>query len=155
MAFPVVAITQGALGAVSGLFGGNPKDAERKSKTDALKAMALAGDNDALTRLRCLAGDKTQAAVALGYVGQNEPCGWATDTARAYAQAAVVEVEARRKIGDVLVNVSGGAFQAANAVDPSAVSRNVGERIETALGGISVFALVGVALVAYLLLRRR
>jgi len=97
---------------IGGLFS-DGKDAERRATSDQWYAQAVAGDEVAEAMLRCHAGETSQASVVAGYGfpdTRNDgkpPCaGWATATARAYAQGLVL----RLRGGDAATGVFNTLF---------------------------------------------
>lgn len=124
---------------------GGGEDANRKRTADDLFNAALAGDYRSEIRLRCLAGEKTPEAVAYGFVGSNEPCGFATSFARDYAKARVAALGVRRTVAGAAAPVAVGAAGVAEAAVPGSGARAFFRSIPTGwwiAAGVAVVALI-------------
>jgi hypothetical protein len=158
MSMDALSVGSTALGFLGGIFS-NPKDKLRAQETDQLKARALAGDDYSYWKLRCLSGDTSaktrENAIRVGFVTSSDgPCGYATDTAKGYAKAALAEVDLRRGAATVAGQVASGAAQVGVIASPDAFLGTVGANVG-AQYGISPLLLIGAGVVLVLVLAKR
>jgi len=145
---------EGGVSALGGIFS-NPNDERRKAEARALADAAIAGDENAFVKLRCLAGyeDARNEAIRLGFLTASEidrgtPCGYATKNAQDFAKVMVQEVLTRRKVGGAAGSVAQGAYAVGTMAAPQAFFSSLG------VGGFSPVLLVAIAVGAFLLLRK-
>lgn len=163
---PVLGYVEGAVSVFSGLFG-NPKDEARKAEARNLRDAALAGNDCAYWKLRCLAGyndENTRAnAKRCGHFTADElargtPCGYATGEAQAYAKTMVAEVDTRRNVATGAAVVTAGAAKVGTEADAPTYLGTTGTLVGQSLGlpGIPpVVLLGGLAVLAFVLLKGR
>lgn len=157
-------LASGAVNVATSLFG-NPDDARRIAEANDLAADAIAGNDCAYWKLRCLAGYNDQVtrdnARQCGHFTAEElsrgtECGYATDTARAHAKAKVLEVEGRRGIATGAAGVTAGAARVGTTAAADTYLTTTGRLVGNAIGfpGISPALLVGAAVVLFLVLKK-
>ncbi len=158
MADPIT-IASTAIGFLGGVFS-NPRDKERFAETANLKAAALAGNEAAYWKLRCLSGDSSPdtranairvGALTAEEISRTTPCGYATEAARANAKIAVGQVDASRAIGTATGAIAAGATQIGLNTNPQAFTATYGT---AALATISPWVWIALGIGAIILLRR-
>jgi hypothetical protein len=112
-------------------IGSNPNDQRRFQETADLKARALAGDEWAYWKLRCLSGDTSATtranAMRLGIVTSADgPCGYATEAAKANAKLAIGQIDAQRLVATGAGAVAAGATQIGLNTNPQVFAGTVG-----------------------------
>lgn len=162
MGFPVLGVVTTVANAASGLLS-NPQDAQRKQEADRLFGLAVNGDHVAEVKLRCLSGDQSVRQEAIGLnllspaeVARNQECGFATDSARAYARGLVAQLGVRSTVATGAGVVTAGAAQVGVTASPGQyVSTVAGAGLPVAFGSIpwGTLAIIGVGL--YLALSSR
>lgn len=133
------------------------KDAERKARIDADKLVALQGNTLALARIKCKA-NVSLTAQELALLQQNGGltdggCSLAagSDVARAYAKAALLEIQARTTVASAATGLGVGALGVAEQANPGNTLRTISAAIPW-----GTVALIGIVLAgAYFAFRRR
>lgn len=152
-----VSVVTGGIGFLGNVLGiTNPNDARRFEETAQLKQAALAGNEAAYWKLRCLSGDtsaNTRAqAIKWGVLSPNDgACGYATDSAKANAKVAVAYVDANRTIASAAGTVAAGATQIGLGANPGVFTNTAGG---AAIATLSPWVIVGGIVIVYLIVKR-
>lgn len=131
------------------LAGSDPKkDEERKARALNYYNQAKAGSGEAEARLRCYAGELTQAAIDMDILDSAGGCGLAagSSVARDYAKTLVLKLDAERAVSDVLVGAGATAIHTGATLDPRSIDR--------ALGVPTWLLLLGAAVVGFVLVKK-
>lgn len=143
-------MVEGAFDVVGGLFG-NPKDEARIAEAKMLRDRAIAGDDLAFIKLKCLSGDQTVLAEACRTGAHRDACGasecgYATTRARDFAKTMVAEVNARRGVATAAGAVTQGSYVLGTGAAPGAYFAQLGI---PAISPVLVIGLVGLAVWAF------